>query len=37
MSRVERVNIANYAGKRVQRYTKTDLSTCDHDAFRKLT
>ena len=33
--RVERVNIANYAGKRVQRYTKGGLIRGRHDAFKK--
>ena len=33
--RVERVNIANYSGKRVQRYTKGGLIRGRHDAFKK--
>ena len=33
--RVERVNIANYAGKRVQRYTKRRTYPARHDAFKK--
>lgn len=33
--RVERVNIANYAGKRKQRYTKGGLIRGRRDAFKK--
>ena len=33
--RVERVNIANYAGKRKQRYTKKGLIRGRQDAFKK--
>ena len=33
--RVEKVNIANYAGKRVQRYTKGGLIRGQHAAFKK--
>ena len=33
--RVERVNIANYSGKRKQRYTKGGLIRGRRDAFKK--